>query len=119
MRLLAFRKRLIIKVYIRKENAMPPKPSGEIKTRIVHNKRKNGNIYVLERQIIYDPEKKRNVVLSSRLISKIVKGKDIPVETRPKRKKGEKIENSNTLSASRKHVGMMDIIDHTRPCFRD
>ena len=91
---------------------MPPKPSGEIKTRIVHNKRKNGNIYVLERQIIYDPEKKRNVVLSSRLISKIVKGTDTPVETRPKRKKDEKIENSNSLSAFRKHVGMMDIIDH-------
>ena len=42
---------------------MPAKPSGEIKTNIVHQPQKNGDIYVLERQTIYDPEKKYNKVL--------------------------------------------------------
>ena len=42
---------------------MPAKPSGEIKTKIVHQPQKNGDIYVLERQTIYDPEKKYNKVL--------------------------------------------------------
>ena len=31
---------------------MPAKPSGEIKTKIVHQTQKNGDIYVLERKTI-------------------------------------------------------------------
>ena len=31
---------------------MPSKPSGEIKTKIVHQTQKNGDIYVLERKTI-------------------------------------------------------------------
>lgn len=50
---------------------MPAKPSGEIKTKIIHQPQKNGDIYVLERQTIYDPVKKYNKVLSSKLIGKI------------------------------------------------
>ena len=37
---------------------MPAKPSGEIKTSIIHVPQKNGDIYVMERQTIYDPVKK-------------------------------------------------------------
>lgn len=92
---------------------MPAKPSGEIKTRIVHMPQKNGDIYVVERQTIYIPEKKYNKVISSRLIAKIPKGEKIPVQTRAKgnskRKNGIKTQK---LSAQRLHVGMMDIIDH-------
>ena len=92
---------------------MPAKPSGKIKTTIVHVPQKNGDIYVMERQTHYDPVKKYNRVLSSRLISKIPKGEKIPVPTRPKAPKGHKSEKqSGTISASRTRVGMMDIIEH-------
>lgn len=50
---------------------MPAKASGEIKTRTVHQTQKNGDIYVIERQTLYDPVKKYNVVISSRIIGKI------------------------------------------------
>jgi hypothetical protein len=39
---------------------MPAKPSGEIKTRIVHNTQKNGDVYVYERKTVYDSVKKYN-----------------------------------------------------------
>lgn len=95
---------------------MPAKASEEIKTRIVHQPQKNGDIYVLERKTLYDPVKKYNQVLSSRIISKIPKGEVNPVPTRPKRRKDEKIEISSAsvplVKASRMKTGMMDIIDH-------
>lgn len=92
---------------------MPAKPSGEIKTKIIHQTQKNGDIYVLERKTIYDPEVKYNRILSTRLVSKIPKGETIPVATRPKRSKNSKTtEKTEIVSAKRKHVGMMDIIDH-------
>ena len=95
---------------------MPRKASGEIKTRTIHQPQKNGDIYVIERQTRYDPEKKYNVVLSNRLIGKIPKGGTYIVPTRPKRPRSEKVSNSTTpvavMTASRKKVGMMDIIDH-------
>ena len=92
---------------------MPAKPSGEIKTMIIHQTQKNGDIYVLERKTIYDPEVKYNRVLSTKLISKIPKGEKIPVATRHKRSKNDKSSEKNEIvSARRKHVGMMDIIDH-------
>ena len=95
---------------------MPAKASGEIKTRIVHQSQKNGDIYVLERKTLYDPVKKYNRVLSSRVLSKIPKGEDCPVPTRPKRRTDEKMKISPAsfpaIKASRKKIGMMDIIDH-------
>lgn len=91
---------------------MPAKPSGEIKTKIIHQSQKNGDIYVLERQTIYDPEKKYNKVLSTRLIAKIPKGEKNPVPTRPKRSRNAKSAQNMEISAKRTHVGMMDIIDH-------
>ena len=95
---------------------MPAKASCEIKTRTVHQPQKNGDIYVIERQTQYDPVKKYNVVLSSRIIGKIPKGKTSVVPTRPKRSSGGKVSISNVpdspVKASRKRVGMMDIIDH-------
>jgi len=92
---------------------MPAKPSGEVKTRIVRNTQKNGDIYVLERQTIYDPDMKRNRVLSTKLLSKIPKGTDTPIATRPKRADSRKEqENPERITASREHVGMMEIVDH-------
>ena len=92
---------------------MPAKPSGEIKTNIVPVPQKNGDIYLMERKTQYDPVKKYNRVISSKLVSKIPKGEKNPVPTRPKAAKGHGSEaKSGKLSASRIRVGMMDIVDH-------
>ena len=103
---------------------MPAKPSGEVKTRVIRNTQKNGDIYVLERQIAYDPDKKQNRVLSTKRLSKIPKGTEIPVPTRPKKAKtgtnaelkpandNKNGQNPDQLTASRMRVGMMNIIDH-------
>jgi hypothetical protein len=91
---------------------MPAKHSGEIKTKIIHQSQKNGDIYVLERKTVYDPDKQYNKVLSSRLIGKIPKGEKDPVPTRPKRNKTVKSEKeSEIVLTKRVPVGMMDIID--------
>lgn len=105
---------------------MPAKASNEVKTRIIHSQQKNGDIYVLERTTLYDSEKKYNKVLSTKLVSKIPKGTEIPIPTRPKRDKAsnghQNVPNgslkkvippsSDNVLASRKRVGMMNIIDH-------
>lgn len=92
---------------------MSSKVSGEIKVRTIRSRQKNGDIYILERRTIYDPEKKYNRVLSTKLISKIPKGCESPVPTRPKRGSGKSAaEKAGNLTATRQHVGMMDIIDH-------
>ena len=69
---------------------MPAKASREIKIRIVRNTQKNGDIYVLERQTVYYPDKKQTKVLSTKLLSKIPKGSEIPVPARPKKPNLEK-----------------------------
>ena len=92
---------------------MPAKASGEVKTRIVRNTQKNGDIYVLERQTVYCPDIKQTKVLSTKLLSKIPKGSETPVPTRPKKPDFEKEQKiSKDITASRDHVGMMEIIDH-------
>lgn len=92
---------------------MPAKPSGKIKTSVIRQRQKNGDTYLLERQTIYDPAKKYNRVLSTKLIAKIPKGSETPVPTRPKRgKKKDSDQKTTFVSAKRMHVGMMDIIDH-------
>jgi transposase len=92
---------------------MPAKPSGEVKTSTVRCTQKNGDIYVLERQTVYDAVKKQTKILSSKILAKIPKGSDTEVPTRPKRQHFENVpENSAIISATRKHIGMMQIIDH-------
>ena len=92
---------------------MPAKPSGKIKTALVNVTQKNGDIYVMERQSVYDPEKKYYRIISSKLVAKIPKGEKNPVPTRPKRPQASKSkQTSQKLSATRMHVGMMDIIQH-------
>lgn len=78
-----------------KDANMPAKTSGEIKIRIIHNAQKNGDTYVLERQTIYDSDKKWNRVLSTRLMSKIPKGSETPVPTRPKKPYSDKKSKSS------------------------
>ena len=95
---------------------MPAKPSGEVKTGIVKHTQKNGDIYILERQTTYDPDTKQTNVLSTKLLSKIPKGSETPVPTRPKRPHFDKVTISNDqigqISATRTRIGMMDILGH-------
>lgn len=69
---------------------MPAKPSGKVKTALVNVTQKNGDIYVMERQSVYDQDKKYYRIISSKLIAKIPKGEKNPVPTRPKRPNGSK-----------------------------
>ena len=91
---------------------MPRKRSGEVKTVKIRQTQKNGDIYVYERQVIYDPDTKNNTIIKSKLIGKIPKGTDEMVPTRPKRSKEEKEADDHMIVASRNRVGMMQIIDH-------
>ena len=92
---------------------MPAKPSGEVVTRIINQKQKNGDTYVLERKTIYDPDKKYNRTLSTKLLSKIPKDSETPVPTRPKKAPSDNLSKSfGEITACRDHVGMMDLIDH-------
>lgn len=56
---------------------MPAKPSGKVKTALVNVTQKNGDIYVMERQSVYDQDKKYYRIISSKLIAKIPKGEKI------------------------------------------
>ena len=91
---------------------MPRKRSGEVKTVTIRQTQKNGDIYVSERQFIYNPDTKNNKILDSKLIGKIPKGTNEIVPTRPKRTKEEKEADERMIVASRNRVGMMQIIDH-------
>ena len=108
---------------------MDKKQCREPKKITVKHKQPNGDIYVLERTVQYDPEKKFNKVLHTELIGKILKGETEMVPTRKKRPNGYKnaiskeemiaeSNNSGTVSieseqvkASRKRVGMTDILE--------
>jgi transposase len=91
---------------------MPRKRSGEVKKVIVRQTQKNGDVYVYERQVVYNPDTKNNTILSSKLIGKIQKDTEKIVPTRPKRTKEEKEADDCMIVASRNRVGMMQIIDH-------
>jgi len=91
---------------------MPRKRSGEVKTVTVRQTQKNGDVYVHERQVIYDPNTKNNTIVGSKLIGKIPKGTGKMVPTRPKRTKEEKEADGRMIVASRNRIGMMQIIDH-------
>lgn len=51
----------MIYIYPIRKYCHAEKLSCEIKTRTIHQPQKNGDIYVIERQIQYDPVKKYNI----------------------------------------------------------
>lgn len=98
---------------IREVFLMPRKASGEIKTSIVKVKQKNGDTYVCQRRYRYDPEKKNNVIVSSKLDSKIENGQTEQVPTRPKKPNGQgPLKMKENITAKKTHIGIMKIIDH-------
>ncbi|MCR5093582.1 MAG: transposase [Lachnospiraceae bacterium] len=93
---------------------MPRKASGALKTGITRERQKNGDVYIYERKTKYDPIRKYSVTISKTLIGKIVKNTEEMVETRPKRRVIDPmiIEVDATPEISRRHVGMLDIVNH-------
>lgn len=89
---------------------MPAKPSGSEKTYTVRQKRPNGDVHIIERKVIYDPETKQNVILGTRIVGKIPKGGTEIVPTRPKRTTAAAEPERPEMTAERIHTGMMDIL---------
>lgn len=85
---------------------MPRQYSGKIHVSIRHEKRKNGDIYVLERTTQYDREKKLTRTLKTRLLGKIPAGETEMVGTRAKKPNG-----FNKTASARQHCGMTDILE--------
>lgn len=85
---------------------MPRTASGEPKSKLVHRPQKNGDIYVYEVTTLYNPKKKYNEHVSSKLLGKIPKGSDEMVPTRPKRSGKQ-----SPIEATQKTVGVTDILD--------
>jgi transposase len=80
--------------------------SGNVHTSTRQERRKNGDIYVLERTIQYDQVTGKTRTLETKLLGKIPAGEAEMVATRPKKPNG-----FATLTATRKHVGMTAILD--------
>ena len=95
---------------------MAKRSTGKITERIVRELRKNGDTYVRLQQRQYDPEKQYMVTISSKLLGVEKKGTNKVVPTRARRKFVNKIKEEvsplGEVKAIRKHVGMMDIINH-------
>ena len=84
---------------------MPRKASGKPRVDIVNRPRKNGDIYVYEVTSKYNPAKRYNETLSSRLLGKIPKGETEMISTRPRKDPRNAIRE-----AERIHVGVTDIL---------
>ena len=70
--------------------------------------RKNGITYVYERTTQYNPETRKTMTTSTRLIGKILPGETEVVATR--RRKPNGCRKAEGLSA-RRHVGLTDILE--------
>lgn len=90
--------------------------TGNTTTRIRSRKQKNGDTYFYEEQRQYSQEKKMTITISSKLIGKKLQGSDGIVSTRPRCKLINVTKEVETplgdVNAVRKHVGIMDIVNH-------
>lgn len=95
---------------------MPRKASGEPKTKRVERRQANGDIYVYEVTTLYDPEKRYNEHVSSKLLGKKSSSGAELLPTRPRKAPG-----TAAVTASRKTVGVTDILEWIgrRSCIDD
>ena len=84
---------------------MPRKASGEPKTKRVERPQKNGDIYIYEVTTLYNPAKRYNEHVSSKLVGKIHPGETEVLPTRPRRSSKKTVPE-----ASRMNVGVTDIL---------
>lgn len=85
---------------------MPRKASGEPKTKRVERRQKNGDIYVYEVTTLYNPVKRYNEHVSSRLLGKKSSTGAELLPTRPRKAPG-----AAAVTAIRKTVGVTDILE--------
>lgn len=82
--------------------------SGKVVTSQFRRTRKNGDVYVYERTLQYNPEKGYTEQISSRLLGKIPAGGTEMIPTRPRTSEsGSDIK----LQVTRKTIGAMDILE--------
>ena len=91
---------------------MPRKASGLPKTKRIERRQTNGDIYIYEVTTLYNPEKRYNEHVSSKLLGKkSPDGLEI-IPTRPrKRADSDNSPASSNLIAARTNVGVTDILD--------
>lgn len=77
---------------------MPRKASGMPRVDIINRTQKNGDIYVYEVTSKYNPEKRYNETLSSKLLGKIPKGETEMVSTRPRKDPKKKVTEAERLN---------------------
>lgn len=82
---------------------MARKVSGKVTTSLFRRTQKNGDVYVYERMLQYNPEKGYTEQIASRLLGKIPAGGSEMKQTRPRGNPGN--------TAARKTVGAMDILE--------
>lgn len=87
---------------------MPRKASGKPKVSTIERKQANGDIYIYEVTTLYNPEKRYNEHVSSRLLGKKSPESGDLIPTRPKRSPKT---TAPAVSAVRKTVGAMDILE--------
>ncbi len=85
---------------------MARKISGKVTTSQFRRTQKNGDVYVYERTLQYNPEKGYTEQISSRLLEKIPAGGSEMKPTRSRSSIGSK-----TDTAARKTIGAMDILE--------
>lgn len=88
---------------------MARKVSGKVVVSQFHRTQKNGDVYVYERMLQYNPEKGYTVQVSSRLLGKIPAGGS---EMKPTRSRGASgVRDTANSHATRKTIGAMDILE--------
>ena len=85
---------------------MPRKASGKLQVKQVPRPQKNGDTYIYEVTTRYNPEKRYNEHVSSRLLGKIPSGEKEMIPTRPRRSSKKAM-----APASRMNVGATDILE--------
>lgn len=86
---------------------------GKEREKIVKSKRKNGDIYVYRRRVIYNPQRGYDDILSSELIGKYRKGSDEMITDTPRRDAKAKQKSAaadGQEQITRQKVGLTDIL---------
>ena len=87
--------------------------SGAIREDRVIQKQRNGDRYVYDRKSKYSPEKGYYVAVSSICVGKMKPGSEDKYDLEPLRPKAKPVRSTNTactVSAKRRHIGMLDIV---------
>ncbi|MBQ8161857.1 MAG: hypothetical protein IJ083_14090 [Clostridia bacterium] len=86
--------------------AAPTDNLGPIRTIHVHRKRPNGDVYVYEQDIRYDPDRHFNRTIQSRLLGKIPAGSDEMVPTRTRNRAGKTVDLLAALETAAGELGL-------------